>query len=434
MDPDDHIADLREHLRRLDGAMTVERGTAEYMLGLAIAEHPASGDGSHREAIGHYAAALRVFDARRFPQHRARTFTALGASEMALGMKAIARERFEEALGLLAGSEAPIDVGAAANNLGLVAEDLGALVDAEAAFRDAIWHFATAGAQRQEASATHNLARVLALSGKRDEAAVAFGRAVTLTTAAGDGPLWAAHVHELANHLLAEEGAASAREAVNLLRQALTVFTRSHHPFQHAMAKYNLGLAHSKVAEQSPKPLNDHRLALVAFEDAVSIFDPRLHPDEWRAARQGLAAVASVLTEHSPGQDSAGHFVGLLASSQGPMRRALVNERLSRLWSLPEPARTDQVAALDRALVRVPAPGNVELAEVWIQFLTEHSFSQADAALALRVRTIAELPADDRHLAILGLEAAVGSLEVLIRMQVRTLLETAGYQRPDGVA
>ena len=426
MDPDLHIAELEAQLAAIGDVRTHARGTVEFLLGMAVAEHPGADDVAHRRAIGHYAEALRVFDAQRFPLERARTYIALGASERELGMGSIARERFDTARELLGTDRGP-DLGAAENNLGLVLEDIGDPGGAADAYGRAVDVFAHLGAVRQEASAQQNLGRVLAATGDDRQAETALRRAVKLTSPVDDGPLWASHAHALATHLI-ERGTAD--EAIELLDAALTVFTRGHHPFQHAMAKYNLGLARL-VRFDALGQVIDARLALAAFEDAAATFDPRLHAEQWRAVEAGINEAKERI---GGGVDRTESFVALLAGLPEERRHNLLFERLGRLWATPEPARAGLVRALDEALAGVEGAVGIDLARGWMRFLTEHSFENAATALALRTEVIANFAGEARRHATAGVEAAIGDLEVLIRMQVRGLLEVAGYERPDGLA
>ncbi|NNF65771.1 MAG: tetratricopeptide repeat protein [Acidimicrobiia bacterium] len=433
MDPDLHIAELRSRLESITDERTVEWGSVQYMLGLAIAEHPAAGERSYRESIRHYAKALRVFDADRFAEPRARVYTSLGVAERALGMGVIAKERFEQALALLGDSASGPDAGAAANNLGLVYEELGDAARAVDAFRSAIARFATAGADRQQASARHNLARVLAALGDHDGAMRELRAAITLTSPEGDGPLWASHVHELATHLLLSANVSTDHtEAIRLLRESLTVFTSAHHPFQYAMAKHNLGLAHAAMSG-GDEP-HHARASLACFEDALAIFDPRLHAPQWRESHSGLEAMLERLEAAGLGRDRHGHFAHLLTEVDSESRHALLAERLGRLWTLAEPARTAQIESFDRALVAVEGSSQELLTREWLRVLTERRFDEADEALAIRTASIASLDEAQRTLATLGIERALGDLEILIRMQVRERLERFGYLRPDGVS
>lgn len=432
MDPDLHIAELRSRLAAIADERTVEWGSVQYMLGLAIAEHPSADENSYRQAISHYAKALRVFDAERFAEPRARVYTSLGVAERALGMGAIARERFEHALELLGDSRSGPDAGAAANNLGLVHEDLGDPTRAVDAFRSAIDRFASVGARRQEATARYNLARVLAALDDRDGAENELRAAIKLTSPDGDGPLWAAHVHQLATQILSDSVSTRHNEAIGLLRESLTVFTSVRHPFQHAMAKHNLGLAHAVLAAAANDP-HHARAALVNFEDALAIFDPRLHAPQWRESHAGLEAMLDRLETAGFGSDRHRHFAQFVSDVDSADRHALLSERLGRLWGLAEPARTAQIEAFDRALVSVEGPAQELLAREWMRVLTERRFDEADEALAIRSSSIAALDEEQRALATLGIERALGDLEILIRMQVRERLEQFGYIRPDGV-
>ncbi len=396
---------------------TVEHGTIQFNLGLALAEAPhGDRDANLRAAIGHYAEALRVFDAARFPTERARVLNALGAAERELGLPLQARDRFQAALDA---TSAPAEAGAAANNLGLVSVDLGEAGAAVDAYNRALESFDAAPYPRQRAATLHHRGQALAAAGDLAAAVADYLAALELAP-----PEQAAYVHgsaqlSLAVALLGSRPARAA-EAVAALHAALAIFTRTAYPFQHAVTKHNLGVAFEELAGDDPTGL---RRALAAFEDAVQLLDPRLHEEQWREAKAGLDRAQARLGGGSRPE----HFAQLLAAVAPPERRELLRYRLRALLDLPEPRRGEALAELDRAIADI-----LDVTVAWIHVLMEQPGDDLVTALDVRMRVLDELPSTRRAAALAGLEAALGDLEVLQRVAVRDRLETLGYQRPDG--
>ncbi len=418
-------------LRRLLAAhppATVEHGTIQFNLGLALAEAPhGERDVNLRAAIGHYAEALRVFGADRFPVERSRVLNALGAAERELGLLVQARDRFQEALEIATApspeAAASPEAGAAANNLGLASVDLGEAGAAVDAYGRALESFAAERYPRQRAAALHNRGQARAALGDLAAAAADYRAALELARP-GD----AAYVHGSAQLSLAVvlldmpgDRTALAAEAVAALGAALAIFTRTAYPFQHAIVKHNLGIALEMLAGDHPTGL---RRALASFEDAVQLLDPRLHEAQWREAKAGLDRAEARLG----GVPRPVHFARLLADVAPAERRELLRYRLRVLLDLPEPHRTDALFELDRALVEQPPDVTIS----WMHALMEQPGDDLAAALAVRVAVFAELDDERRDTAARSLEAALGDLQVLQRVAVRDRLEALGYERPDG--
>ncbi len=400
---------------------TVEHGTIRFNLGLALAEAPdGERDPNLRAAIGHYAEALRVFDANRYPVERARVLNALGAAERELGLAVQARDRFQAALDV---TSAPAEAGAAANNLGLASVDLGDVEAAVTAYGRALELFDAGQYPRQRAATLHNRGQAHAAAGALDRAVADYRAAIELAR-----PEEAAYVHasaqlSLAVALLDTPGdrTALAAEAVAAVHAALAIFTRSSYPFQHAVAKHNLGVAFEELAGDDSTGL---RRALAAFEDALQLLDPRLHDAQWREARAGLDRIEGRLG----GGSRPAHFASLLAAVAPPERRELLRYRLRAVLDLPEPHRTDALTALDEALVDQPH----EVTTAWMRALMEQPKDDLATALGVRMRVLQTLPTDRRATASRALDAALGDLEILQRVAVRDRLEALGYERPDG--
>ncbi len=406
----------------------LEHATIQFNLGLAVAESPhGDRDANLRQAIRHYAAALGGFD-ERFPTERARVLNALGAAERDLGLPVQARDRFIAALALTA---APAEAGAAANNLGLTLVDLGQPAAAVGAYDRALELFSAAGYGRQRAAARHNRGQAHAAVGNLEAAAADYRAAIDLVR-----PDEAPYVHgsaqlSLAVALLDTPGDRQqlVAEAVAALGAAGAVFTRSAYPFQHAVVKHNLGVAFEDLAGQDPTGL---RRALVAYEDAVRLLDPRLHEAEWGEARAGLDRVEQRLAVVAGPSSRAQHFAALLGAVSAPELRELLRYRLRALLDLPGAPRDQALAELDCAVLGLEPAAASTVTVAWLGVLMEQPHDDLLAALRVRQAVMEELSGDAQPAAAAAIEAALGNLEIIQRVRVRDLLVEMGYERPDG--
>ncbi len=435
MDPDGVIAGLRAELDRIPLATEpLAHATASYRLAMALAERP-HGDrrANLTEAAAHHARALTVFT-RAFPRERARVLTGLGAAERALGMLTIARDRFAEAVHLLdplpGVSE---ELAAALNNLGLVQGDLGNHGQAREAFERALSILDATSDRRLRATTLHNLGLVLAGRGDVEairEAVDVQRRAIAVADPLDSAYVWASAQQALGVALMSLPGARREHlaEARRAFVQALGVFRLTEFPFQHAITKNNLGLAHMESAGDDPTSL---RAAVAAFEDALAVFDPRIHRELWKEARANLEGAMSLLAGMGEPMEPEEHFARLLAAVESGDSYRLMRERLRRLLTLPEPGRSRLLGRWDRALVELEPPALDHLTVMWMRVLMEQPHPQVVTALQARVSNLADLDAGRRNRAAWALERAVGDLEVIQRVRIRELLAGMGFERPD---
>lgn len=424
VEPDDHVARLQDRLSEAPPSDPVERATLEFTLGLALAEHPRADPVMLRRAIGHLSTALKVFDRHRFPVPRARALTVLGTVERRLGMSVVAIDRFRQAAAVLDEVEAPSELGAALNNLALTLAEAGRSTEAITAYHEALSHL-DGSLPRQRAAAMVNLGLCLSEQGEMERAVAVLSEAVDLTSPEVDGPVWATACHELGVALI---GLERWDEAIAWLARAETVFTRRTYPVRHAMARYNRGLA---LAGSGDPDAASARAALAAFEDALTLLDVNEHAQPRAEATVSMNAALDHLDGLGLGRDRPSHFARHLVELDPGGRLEALRYRLHRVLDTPEPGRTAQLEALDRALCRLDEPGMTAVARDWMRVLTEDRFDAAASALVVRLGVLGELEGEARYAAWMALESAIGDLEILIRMQVRGILEANGYGRPD---
>lgn len=427
LEPDDYIADLTAQLADypLSGS-AVEHATIQFNLGVALSEHPLRTPLMLRRAVGHHATALKVFDASGWPVERSRVLTALGSAERSLGMLAVAVDRFRSAA-VLVDADNPAEAGAALNNLGLALAEMGRLDEAEQVFGETLEAFSDERFGRQRATALYNRGQMYAACGRGAEAIASFAAGIIEVSPEAEGPLWGTISHEIGVAVMQQAGDDEGKwnEAVGRLEDALSIFNRRSYPMQYAMANHNLGLAH---AGRPLASVNRLRHAVVCFEDALTVLDVRSHTEPRREVSTALEAALARLEELGHSRDRAEQFVALVADLSGGERTRMLRTRLQRVLDTPEPGRTTQLAALDRALIRLPPPHLTDLTIEWMHGLTEDRLEAASAAFETRVAMIGEL--EDSTAAIAALERAIGELEIIIRMQVRGVLEAHGYERP----
>ncbi len=414
-----------------------ERGAIAYRLGLAYAESPSGPPEQNlRSALQHYEMAAAVFDPRLDPVEHARVRNASGAAQRALGHRTKAVPQFERAAALFAGQGREEERAAALNNLGLTLTELGQREAALDAFASAVELFEGDGAEtsRGRAASLINRAGALASAGTAEalRAALAdYDRAAAMVDDQSAPYHWALASHNrgvVAMDLAALDAGESDRllaTAVSAFRSSLTVFTRTAFPFQHALAKHNLGRAHLTIGG-----LPHLRRALGCFEDATAVLDPRLHADAWRRAHAGLADAEEALTSQGHGGTRIESFVALLGTSSPIDRMALLRERLVRLLGLPEGAR--QTALADLAAASAVA-GDQALAIMTdeLTVLTELPTENLESALLARLGAHQRLSDTVREAADAALGQAVGdALNGPQRVFVRDFLSSHGYERP----
>lgn len=431
-------AETIQSLRRTLSGYTLEANPVEYAtiqfnIGLALAEsHDGDRESNLRTAIAAHAEALKVFGATNYPLLRGRVLTALGSAERDLGLGQIARDRFEEATHVLSGIDAPAEVGAAYNNLGLAETDLSHVDLAILAFDRALQEFSDDRYRRQRATTLVNRGLARSRMGSETDLETAiddYRAAATLVE-----PTEASYVYALAHHSLgiALLGLPGSRqehlsEAIRSLDTSLTVFTSLSYPFQHALTKNNLGVAYEEIA---PHDVTSQRRALARFEEAMMLLDPRIHPEQWQEINSNLTRVLATLEELAP-MTRVEHFGHLLASISPPERLDFLRFRLRSLLSMPEPHRSESLLMLDRVICDLPPPALTSITRTWLEVLMEQPHDHLEVGLRARQSTHEELEGEQLQAALLAIEAALGDLEIIQRVRVRDMLTELGYERPE---
>jgi tetratricopeptide (TPR) repeat protein len=450
-DPRSAIEALEAQLRATPRSLRpYEHATVAYRLGLAYAENPTGSRAEMlRKALACFDVAAGVFDPRFDPTEHARVLNAAGASQRALGDRRKAAELFARAAELFEGRDRDDERAAALNNLGLAHSELGQVEEAVVAFDTAATLFdtTTADGRRGLVATLLNRGQAHAALGTEEglEAALDDYDQAQGDLDADEAPYHYALVHHSAGSAYSalaarrpEERRRLLEEAVRAFGESLTVFSRTAFPYQHALAKYNLGLAQVGLAEVAAGEvggggrgrLQNLRRALANFEDAVALLDTRLHADAWKQAFASLSRVEEQLASEIPGASRADHFAALLALATEEERHAVLRERLLRLLALPEPRNRRALTELALAAVRVGRNAGLIL-ETELALVMELPHESQEVAIRAIFDAHATLGDDDREAADRALDAAIGAaLGAPQRIFVRDYLYSLGWERP----
>ncbi|MHB1535193.1 MAG: tetratricopeptide repeat protein [Acidimicrobiales bacterium] len=439
VDPVEAIAALEAELAAIPAkSRPHERGAAAYRLGMAYAEAPTgdSAENLHR-ALVCYDVAAKAFDPRFDPVEHARTLNAAGAAHRLLGDRDHAVRLFRQAVDLLEGRERDEELASVLNNLGLALAELGRHADAVAAFDEALGLFGADSAQGRRGRVATLLNRGMAHAAVGSEEGLEAALADYRDALAEVDPLEAPYHHGLVLHgmgvassslaqLRPETSEARLGEALSAFGEALTVFSRDNFPYQHAVAKYNQGLAFAAVGGEQ-----ELRRALAAFEDALSILDPRLHAESWRPTYAQLSQVEARLAAKHPGSGRADHFAALVAECDAGERSVLLRERLSRLLALPGPRQADALAEWGKAVAGLGREAGRRVIESELEVLMEVPNEALEAVLRAQIEAHQKLPPESREDADRALDDAVGwALNGPQRVFVRDFLYSLGFERP----
>ena len=434
------IADLEKQLAATSRATRPhEHAVLAYRLGLAYAELPTGNPVEQlRKALAFYDVAAAIFDPRFEPVHHARVLNAAAAAHRGLNNRPKAADLFEKAVTLFAEGGSDNERAAAYNNLGLTRTEMGQPQAGVEAFDAAIGLFDsyTDEGKRGIISTLHN----------RGQAHTALGTAEGLEAALADfeeargmidpdeNPLHYGMVEHSVGvtcsalaRATPEEKAAFLQEAARAFNNSLQVFTRTAFPYYYALVKHNLGLAHEAQGGTA-----NLRRALASFEDAVAVFDTRLHADAWKTAYASLERVENALKASAPGKTRTDQLAALLAVVNLEERTLLVRERMFRLLALPEPRRTTSIAELVRSIGELGFDEGRKVYETVVKLFVE--LPQDDQRVGLRAiiaahREIAD--EDARYDADRALDQAIGdALGGPQRVSVRDFLEAEGWERP----
>ncbi len=440
------VTDRRKALEALEAQLAstprasrpYEHAAIAYRLGLAYAESPVgNASDSLRKALACYDVAAAIFDPRSDPVEHARVINAAGAAQRALGDPRRAGGLFAKAAELLDGRERDSERAAALNNLGLARTEVGELEAAVEAFDAAVDLFdtSTAEGRRGRVATLHNRGQAHA-AGPGEEGVEA--ALVDYEEARADlDPDEAPYHHGLVSHSIGvacstlaavrpSDRDALLEEAVKAFSESLTVFTRSSFPFQYALAKYNLGLAHAGLGGAM-----NLRRALACFEDAVATLDTRVHADAWRQAYASLERTEKELESIALDMSRAAHFAALVGGSRRDDRAELIRERLVRLLVLPDPTRGSALTELALASARLGGARGRAFMEAELGALMELPNEHLEIALRARLDAHARLTEAEREEADRALDAAIGeALQGPQRIFVRDFLYSLDWERP----
>lgn len=436
--PAESVAALAAHLESIDRvADPVAWATAAYRLGMATAEQPtAQPDSALREALGLYDQAAQVLSERRAPVEHARILNAAGSARRLLGDHVTATTLFERAVHLLEGRGAEAEEASVLSNLGLVLAERGRIDDAIAMFERSLAALVgdTEAVRRTRLATMHNLAQAHMGRGSaegfrsavgilEEASATASGVGASMHTGMIDQSLGVAHKALAAIGPSVDEHLDA---AIDAFRRSLTVFTSVGFPMHHAIAKHNLG--HALAGRDD---LDSMRRALAAYDDALAIFDPRLHQAHWREAYSNAEALEARLRAIDPGAIRTDHIAALAGSMADDERLTFVRQRLLPLESLPATHRDERLLGYCRAMVRQAPPSFVANLRTFMTVLMELPESVLDSALRAQLAAHAELDPHERRSADFVLDDVVQ--ELLFgpqRIRVRDLLEDIGWDRP----
>lgn len=440
IDPQQAIRDLEAQLRQTPRALRPhEHAVLSYRLGLAHAEAPAANpEAGLRKALSYFDTAAAIFDPRYDPVEHARVLNGAGAARRALGDRAKAAELFQTAADLLEGRDRDDERAGVLNNLGLVRAELGQLDQAVAACDVAVELFdtSTAEGRRGRVAALHTRGMAAAAAGTEEglESALADYRLAASEIDVDEAPYHYGLVHHsigVTFSALAGRRPDDRRrlllEAVAAFEASLKVFTRSDFPFQHAMVKHNLGLAWAGLGG-----VTDLRRSLANLEDAVGMFDPRLHGDPWRQAYASLERTEKELGRLTGGLSRAGHFVALLAALDAVERRALLKERLAVILAQPGEQRRRSLVDLALEGAKLDPATTRRLIESELSVLIELPIDQQEPGLRARFEAHRLLEDEEqREEADRALDYAISdALQGPQRVSVRDFLYSIGWERP----
>jgi tetratricopeptide (TPR) repeat protein len=433
------IEDLQKQLASTSRASRPhEHAVLAYRLGLAHAESPSGNPAEGlRKALAFYDVAAAIFDPRFEPVQHARVLNAAGAAHRGLGDRRKAAELFEKAVALFAEGGTENERAAAYNNLGLCRTELGQGEAGVEAFNAAVELFDsyTDEGKRGIMSTLHNRGQAHTSLGTEEglEAALADFEEARGMIDPDENPLHHGMVEHsvgvtcsaLAN-LSSDGRSAFLQEAIRAFNNSLEVFTRTAFPYYHALVKHNLGLAH-----ESQGGAANLRRALVNFEDALAVFDPRLHADAWKQAYASLERVEKELNASEP-KSRTEHYAALLAVAGLDERTALLRERFFRLLALPDPRRTTSIAELARAVGLLEYEQARKLYESVMKLVIE--LPQDTQSLSMRAIIEGHRSIDDEEARLeadRSLDQAIAdALGGPQRVAVRDFLEGEGWERP----
>lgn len=416
----------------------IEHGSVAYRLGLAYSEFP--GGDPHvnaRKALSCFQLAADLFDPDAYPILHARVVNAAGISLRVLGELEKAANLFERAAKALAGKDERQEYAASLSNLGLVKMELGESSQAVVAFDAALgvleisttepWVWAALMYNRGLAHAASDT-----LEGLR--------RAIEDYRSAlkSIDPASATNLYGLIHHsmgvaetsigllLTGEDSQAHFHEAIISYNEALDVFVRGDFPFQNALIMHNASVALFGLGGD-----RDLRKALVNVEQALVIFDPRIHPDPWKRSYSQLHKVEKELAKRFPGITRSDQFAILVSDNSEGEAKALLGDRLNQIFALPPANRMEALLELSSSIARLGPQLQQQVLEIEFQVLMEFPPERLEEVLRAQLDLHRRLSPSAKEDADKVLDLSIGNaLNTPQRVFVRDFLYSVGFVRP----
>ena len=229
--------------------------------------------------------------------------------------------------------------------------------------------------------------------------------------------------------LAALDGAAAEThidDAVQAFERSLTIFTSVGFPMHHAIAKHNLGHALAVRSDVESK-----QRALAYYEDALNLFDPRIHQAHWSEAFQNAEKVEAQLSALVPGSTRADHIASLAGGMGDDERLMFLRQRFVQLERVPDEHRRERMTAFAYAVINQPATSFVATLQTMIAVLMELPDALLESALHAQLRAHGMLDPHDQRAADFILDEAINAkLFGPQRIRVRDILEEIGWDRP----
>ncbi|GAC1534344.1 MAG: hypothetical protein NVS3B12_14970 [Acidimicrobiales bacterium] len=438
------IRALETQLTRIPATVRpYEHAVTAYRLGLAYAES-ATREDDLRTALACYDLAATGLDPVAYPVERARVLNAAAAAHRSLGAVATAARLFTQAADLLAGSGNDEERGATLNNMAVAWMDLGDGSAALAASAEALELLGHVGTDSSRAWVTAMLTRgqIRSKIGGRTsllEAVADFDVALAGLDPGAAPYQWGMlhHSRGMALSALADGdangGAEHLRRARHAFEMALSVFTRTELPFQHAVTKYNLGRVDRRSAAlaRGAARILILRRALACLEDSVAGLDPRLQPDPWGSALAELSATHEELETECPGCSRAEHFASLLAASPDAEQMSWLRERLVCTLARSDPMAAATLLEMAEASARGAFDDVRRYISAELTIAIELPGEALSAVLQARATAHTRLVGPPQDNADRALDQAIGdALGGPQRMFVRDFLYARGWNRP----
>lgn len=415
-----------------------EHGVIAYRLGLAYSESP-NGDPTinTRQALRCFYLAAQLLDSDQDPVLHARVLNGAGAAHKVLGERSEALKLFGQAAELLKKQGEYLELAAVLNNFGLVKTELGESDEALDYFNEAVGILDESPLSEPWAQAAtfHNRGLARASRGTLEE----LNKSLTdyeLAQRTLD-PQASPYLYGLILHsqgvartnlgiLLGPSGETPLHDALEDYELALAVFLRSEFPFHHALTKHNIARALIELGGDE-----NLRRAIVSLEDALVIFDPRLHREPWKQAYALLEEVEERLERSFPGASRSDHFAALVGGSSPVESEALLRERLTQLLELPTQAKGAALQSLSDSIVRLGPSLEQVILRAELQVLMELPSGALESVLRAQLESHDRLSSPAKQDADRALELSIGTaLNTPQRVFVRDFLYSIGYERP----